>query len=232
MGQGVNSAIYHEVAEILRKDEDCWTLRGGAFIPLIKPHNTSEPRRFDCMRAYGALLALSLVTQQEGLMYTSFGVVLGLILGSDGFTLSIEYLRLLDPEAAKRLAVWYDLPEGAPVPKCRLESNTKAQNDLFSLLCDLDLDVSPLLPQARLDLANLDVQPAHIPATRTPAVHNVWTSIITQRVLFGGQYEMCETQEFKALKEGFDYQLQDGNTHDGPTLLQVSTLLVPACCQH
>lgn len=134
---------------MLRLDDDCWIRKGGAHVPIIKPPNTSEPSRFDRLRAYGAVLALSMVTQQEGLMYTSFGVVLGLILGADGFVLSIEYLRILDPEAAELLEVWYALPEDAPVPKCWRETNTKAENDLFSLICELDLDVSILIiPQS------------------------------------------------------------------------------------
>lgn len=151
----MHSAVYHEVAEMLRGDHECWTLRGGVFIPLIMPPNTSEPARNDRLRAYGALLALSMVTQQDGLMYTSFAVVLGLILGSEGFTLPIEYIRLLNHDAAERLQVWYDLSEDTPLPKCNLASNTKAQNDLFSLLCDVDLDVR--LPPPRslpLEAAN------------------------------------------------------------------------------
>lgn len=78
-------------------------------------------------------------------MYSSFGVVIGLILGSSGFSLTIEYIRLLNPEAAERLTIWYELPEDAPVPKCIRTSNTKAENDLFSFLCELDLDVRLLL---------------------------------------------------------------------------------------
>lgn len=88
------------------------------------------------------MLALSMVTQHEGLMGTSFALVLAFILGEDAFLLSIEYLRILDPDAVERLAVWYELPKDGPVPKCSRTTNTKAQNALFSLLCDLDLDVS------------------------------------------------------------------------------------------
>lgn len=210
----------------MRLDHDCWILKGGALIPVIKPPNTSEPERFDRFRAYGAMLALSMVTQQEGLMGTSFAVVLGLILGDEGFVLSAEYLRILNPEAAERLAVWYELPKDAPITKCWNISNTKAQNALVSLICDLDLDVSFLTTPHPLCTVDLQAQPSHISDTRTPAVHDVWTSTITQRVLFGSLYEICKTQEFKALKEGFDYKLEGDHDYEA-TLIRVSSSIVP-----
>lgn len=76
------------------------------------------------------------------------------------------------------------------------------------------------------------MKPSHINDLRTSTVHNAWTSTVTQRVLFGGHHEFCETQEFKALKEGFDYQLQEGHGKHGPTLLQVSTLAICPRRQH
>lgn len=71
-----------------------------------------------------------------------------------------------------------------------------------------------------------------MPDTRTAAGHAVWTNTITQRVLFGGQCQVCETQEFRALKEGFDYQLQEGSSRRDPTLLQVSIAITYKWSQH
>lgn len=206
-------------------DTDCWTKKTDAYVLVIMPRGTSSIRRFNRIRAWGALLALSMVTQREGLMYTSFGLAIALILGPEGFTqLSIEYIRLLNPAAAKHLEVWYKLPKDAPVPICRLQSNTREQNDLFSLICDLDLDVRVQLrrfPPAY----HLLSQPRHIDPKRTPAGHDAWTGIITQCVLFGGS-EFCSSQEFDALKSGFDYQLS--RSEDGDRLRSVSTLLAIA----
>lgn len=175
------------------------------------------------------MLALSMVTQREGLKCTSFGVAIALILGSNGFTqLTIQYIRLLNPEAAKRLEVWYRLPKDAPVPTSILRSNTEDQNDLFSLLCNLDLDVS-LLPHCSAP-AYPPPQPRHIDVKRTSAEHDAWTSTITQRVLFGGQSDICQTKEFNALKEGFNYHLR--RIEDDKWLTGVSTLLAIAHTQH
>lgn len=140
----MQSAIYYEASTLVCEDQECWTLRGNVYIPVIMPPNTSDPARYDRMRAYGALLALSMVTQQEGLMNTSFGVILALILGSSGFDLSIDYLSLIDSDAAESLQVWYDLAADVAVPRCHSATNTSTQNELFSLICNLDIDVSHL----------------------------------------------------------------------------------------
>lgn len=188
------------------------------YVLVIMPPNTSNDARLNRIRAWGAMLALSMVTQREGLVYTSFGVAVALIIGTRGFKeMTIEYIRLLNPAAAAILEPWYRLSKDAPVPTCNLASNTREQNELFTLLCDLGFDVS-LLPPCYAPAYHLYTKPSHRDSRRTPTEHDTWTSAITQSVLFG-RSDICQTQEFEALREGFNYQLRPYD--DGPRRSEV-----------
>lgn len=100
-----------------------------------------------------------MVMQQEGMVGTSFALAIALILGSEGFAFTIEYLRLLNPHAAELLNPWYQWPKDAHVPTSVSRSNTVEENKLVAHLCALDIDVS--LTSTCLASANWEAAFAH-----------------------------------------------------------------------
>lgn len=141
-GPGVNTAIFFELGKLMSEDTKCWTSHCGGYIPVWLPTGTSSANRLDTMRAWGSVLALNMVMQQEGVIRTSFAIAIALIMGSEGFSFTIEYLRLLNPQAAELLDPWYGWPKDTHVPTSVHPSNTADENKLVSHLCALDIDVS------------------------------------------------------------------------------------------